>query len=208
MAKKRTKKRKTKRRSTSRRSDTPGWLWGAFGLAIGLSVAVAVYVKDRRPDATPRPVATTPTVTEPGPGTIDDNGETLAAAREPVPNAGASADVEDDSGERRFTFYEMLLKSEVVVDDEETGSSEPVAVVEPGTYALQVGSFSTETDADRRRAELALQGIESNIQKASVSNRIYYRVRIGPTDDLDELNLLRSRLRAAKIDAMIVREVD
>ena len=200
MAKKRGKKRRTKRRSGSRQNDTPGWLWGVLGLAVGLSVALAVYVKDRQPGSKPRPVAETPAETpaEPEPvaraGTVDDNGELMAT--------------DEGGGDRRFTFYEMLLKSEVVVTDEEAGSNEPVAVVEPGTYALQVGSFSTEADADRRRAELALQGIESNIQRASVDKRIYYRVRIGPTDDLDELNMLRSRLRSAQIDAMIVREVD
>ena len=176
----------------------PGWAWGALGLAIGLSVAVAIYVKDRRiePVPKPRPVAA---AVEPQP-VFDDNDEVGAPEK-----SGETAD-----GEQRFTFYEMLLKSEIVVRDEEdsSGSIEPVAVVEPGTYALQVGSFSAEQDADRRRAELAFQGIESSIQKASVGGRIYYRVRIGPTNDLDELNLLRSRLRAAEIDALIVREVD
>lgn len=197
--KKRTaKRRSTKRRSTKRKDDAPGWAWGLFGLAIGLSVAVAIYVKDRRPEGTAAPVAA---VAEPPPA-FDDNGEASAPAA-----AGETADAEK---EQRFTFYEMLLRSEVVISDEDdaSGSSEPVAVVEPGTYALQVGSFSSEQDADRRRAELALQGIESTIQKASVNNSIYYRVRIGPTDDLDELNLLRSRLRAAEIDALIVRELD
>ena len=84
-------------------------------------------------------------------------------------------------------------------------SSEPQAIEEPGTYILQAGSFSTPQDADRRRAELALQGIESYVQRARVNNRNYHRVYIGPIDDLDELNVTRSRLRAAKIDVMRIR---
>ena len=70
---------------------------------------------------------------------------------------------------------------------------------------LQAGSFTLFEDADRRRAELALHGIESQIQRVSIDDRVFHRVRIGPTDDLDELNLLRSRLRAAQIDVLRIR---
>ena len=73
---------------------------------------------------------------------------------------------------------------------------------------LQAGSFSTHADADRRRAELALHGIESHIQRVKVNDRNYHRVYIGPTDDLDELNMLRSRLRAAQIDVFRIRLSD
>ncbi len=80
--------------------------------------------------------------------------------------------------------------------------------MEPGVYILQAGSFSTNVDADRRRAELALQGIESHIQRVKVNDKNFHRVLIGPTDDLDELNLWRSRLRAAKIDIFRIRLSD
>ena len=71
-----------------------------------------------------------------------------------------------------------------------------------------VDGFSLALDfpvVDRRRAELALHGIESQIQRVMIDDRTYHRVRIGPTDDLDELNLLRSRLRAAQIDVLRIR---
>ena len=113
--------------------------------------------------------------------------------------------------EKRFTFYDLLPAAEFVVPEKAPTTSEyvqPEAVVEPGVYVLQAGSFSTNADADRRRAELALQGIESSIQRVTVNDNEYHRVVIGPTDDLDELNLLRSRLRAAKIDVLRIRLSD
>ena len=167
-----------------------------FGLAIGLSVAFAVYVKGRGPHA--RPVAREPaSLASP----LDDNDGADTAAEAPEPEAS----------EPRFTFYDVLPNFEVVVPDEtpdETADRGLQAVVEPGLYVLQAGSFSTATDADRRRAELALHGIESRIQHVTINDRNFYRVNIGPIDDLDQLNLLRSRLRAAKIDVLRIRVRD
>ena len=39
--------RKRRRRARSQKPQYPPFVWVLFGLAIGLSVAVAVYVKDR-----------------------------------------------------------------------------------------------------------------------------------------------------------------
>jgi cell division protein FtsN len=186
------KKRSKRRRSTSRKQEYPGWVWMLFGLAIGLSVAFAIFVRDRQP--APPPVARQPASLE---SAIDENGETTAieeAAEEPQAS--------------RFTFYDMLPNFEVVIPEQEpdvTADTEPRAVVKPGLYILQAGSFTRYEDADRRRAELALQGIESTIQRVTIDDKTYHRVRIGPTDDLEELNMLRSRLRAAKIDAIRIR---
>ncbi len=187
------KKRRTKRRSTQQQ-DYPGWVWMLFGLGIGLSVAFAVYMKDNRPATRPQPVAKQPASLD---GALDDNGEQSVAA---------VADPEES--QNRFDFYEMLPSFEVVIPEEEPDVSrdtEPRAVEEPGVYILQAGSFTTLADADRRRAQLALQGIESQIQRVTIDDKTYHRVRIGPTDDLDELNMLRSRLRAAEIDVLRIR---
>jgi cell division protein FtsN len=193
----RKKSRTAHKKRPSKGSDISPIVAGLFGLAVGLSVAVAIYVKDRRP----QPVAETPTP-EPASlqGAIDDNGENLEAT--------APA---EDKEEKRFTFYDILPNFEVVTPDEApeiARDAEPQAIVEPGVYVLQAGSFSTHTDADRRRAELALHGIASHIQRVKVNDRNYHRVYIGPTDDLDELNLLRSRLRVAKIDVFRIRLSD
>jgi cell division protein FtsN len=194
--------RKKRRRKKAPQSQAyPGWLWMLFGLAIGLSVAFAVYVKDRRPD--PQPVAAQPASLQ---NALDDNGETS-----PAGSAGAETPPAEEKKEKRFTFYDVLPAFEMIVPDApaespEAGSNvEPQAIVEPGLYVLQAGSFSTHTDADRRRAELALHGIESHIQRVMVNDRDYFRVYVGPTDELDELNMLRSRLRAAQIDVLRIR---
>ena len=185
-------RRKRRSKKSRKQAEYPGWVWMLFGLTLGLSVAFAVYVKDRQPLQTAQQRAPEPASLQ---SSIDDNGEINA----PEP---------EDKPERRFDFYDMLPAFEIDVDDvgEPTDdSSQPAAIEEPGVYILQAGSFSTHKDADRRKAELALHGIESYVQRARVNDRNYHRVYIGPIDDLDDLNLTRSRLRAAKIDVMRIR---
>jgi cell division protein FtsN len=172
-----------------------------FGLAIGLSVAFAVYMNAREPS---------PVVAKrvPEPASMQDAlNSNLDINSESVPEPEAPAPTRD----KRFTFYDILPNVEILTGDSAAAPSAdiaPRAVEEPGVYLLQAGSFSTHADADRRRAELALQGIESNIQRVKVNDRDYHRVYIGPTDDLDELNMLRSRLRNAKIDVLRIRVSD
>ena len=177
-----------------RKQHYPGWMWMLFGLSIGLSVAFAVYLKDRGPTAeppTPLPASLQ--------SALDDNAELVVSQPEESPK------------ERRFSFYDILPNFELVIPEKSpdiAADHAPQAVMEPGVYVLQAGSFSTNVDADRRRAELALQGIESHIQRVKVNDKNFHRVLIGPTDDLEELNLWRSRLRAAKIDIFRIRLSD
>jgi len=188
-------KRRRKRRQPKRKEEFPGWMWMVFGLTIGLSVAFAIYVNGlSRPDAT---AAVTPVKKEPQ-VVLDDNSEQ---------RTGAAPETEEKPPSR-FDFYSMLPNFEVIVPEQEPDvirDVQPQAVLQPGNYVLQAGSFSRYEDAERRRAELALQGIESRVQKVSIDDKTYHRVRIGPLQDLDKLNMIRSRLRQANIDVLRIR---
>ena len=55
------------------------------------------------------------------------------------------------------------------------------ASIVKGRFILQAASFPDIADASRLRAELALRGLGSYIEKVSISGRgAFYRVRIGP----------------------------
>ena len=55
------------------------------------------------------------------------------------------------------------------------------APIVKGRFILQAASFPDIADASRLRAELALRGLGSYIEKVSISGRgAFYRVRIGP----------------------------
>ena len=164
-----------------------------FGLAIGLSVAYAIYRKDLDVPPQPQPVAQQPA--------------SMAAPMQQEPVA-ADPVIEEEGAESRVTFYDMLPKFEGIIPEEEpdVARDQAVQVVEePGLYVLQAGSFGAVADADRRRAQLALLGIESVIQRVAIDDKTYHRVRIGPMDDLDRLNLVRNQLRQADIDVLRIR---
>lgn len=174
-------------RSKRRRQEPPGWQWMLAGLALGLVVAVGVYVYDRRP-----------------------GGIVAQAAVRPMPAAGgdtADEDVErEDAG--RFQFYELLPKFEVVIPERERGvaaDAEPAKLTRPGSYVLQAGSFRNYADADRMQATLALLGVESRIQNITIDDDAWHRVRVGPIDDLDELARLRERLSNERIEVLVIR---
>ena len=167
-----------------------------FGLGLGLLVAVGVYLRSpRTPAAAAVPTAvTTPSDKKPAP---HERTERQAAKAAPQPT-------DDD---RRFQFYDILPQFQVVVPRGESRGAAPATaraapVQQPGRYLLQAGSFSTPAEADRLQATLALRGIESRVQQATVDGNAFYRVQIGPIDELDALNRTRRQLLDAGIEAL------
>jgi cell division protein FtsN len=175
-----------KRRSSS--SGISGIAGFVVGLALGLSVALAVYLYDRRPAA--RIAQQTPPI---------------SAEEAPAPPQPAPA---SQQAETQYDFYEMLPKFEVVIPEQDGRvPQQPGAgpVQKPGAYVLQAGSFRNHADADRMRALIAMQGVESKIQKVTIDKDTWHRVRIGPITNLRKLEDTRSKLRQAQVDALVIR---
>ena len=169
-----------------------GWLGLSFGLGLGLAVAAVIYLKDHRLDA--------PEV----------HAGKMAKKRPHGTEAPEAGDpVADDS--KSYAFYEMLPKFEVVVPEKDKDVRPDIKSVpetRSGTYVLQVGSYKNFADADRVRAKLALLGIESNVQKVTVDNDTWHRIRIGPISKLDDLNRMRQTLHKADVDVLVIRVGD
>jgi len=128
---------------------------------------------------------------------------TTSRAPKPAP-AEPKAPVAEES--ERFEFYDMLPDAEVEVPVQPTtsGGAMPAPISVPGTYVVQAGAFPNFEEADKVKARLALLGIVSEIQVADTNERRFHRVRIGPIDNLDQLNRLRNRLRQNGIEYLVI----
>jgi cell division protein FtsN len=169
----------------------PGWVWGFIVGIIGAIVIIklgpVLYQAEMHAGkkGVPAPIAaTTPTT-------------------HTAPPAASTA--------THYDFYKMLPSFQVVIpgQDKEVKSGSPATtpVDQPGSYILQVGSFPSFADADKMKATLALQGIESSIQQVQVNNgSTWNRVRIGPLKDLKELKSIREKLAQDHIEPLVIKQ--
>ncbi len=190
----------------------PGWIWLICGLCIGLTIAAGFYVFGRPAGDGMRQqvVVDTPAA-----------GQNETAGEQPD-----DVSAEEEEQEPRFAFYKMLPDYEVVIPEEEypednsgqaatsAEAAEPAApqpttpsVEEPGQYVIQAGSFSTYDDANRRKAELALLGMDAHIVSFDLnSGKTVYRVQSSTIESNSRLNELLKRLRENRIDTLVMRD--
>ena len=182
------------RRTTKSKADrTSRFIWMLYGLTIGLLVAASAYKLDQWGLFFGEPTG--------------GNNETPPRVVVTEPQRNSAAPEEPHPAER-FDFYDILPNFEVVlpaVESEVTPDREIVPIGEPGSYVLQAGSFTNVTDAERMRATLALLGLESRLQRVSIDEDVYHRVRIGPLSNLNELNRYRRQLREAEVEILLIK---
>lgn len=168
-----------------------GWVGFGAGLGVGLAVALGVHLYDRNQLSVPAEPIPAP-AQSPASATASDDGAVISSAETPV---GPDLD-----------FYDMLPKQEVEVpgNSGKASSSAATTPLPTGDAVLQAGSFKQSTEAEKMQAQLALVGISAKIQRASVDDETWYRVRIGPIATVEELRVIQSKLREAEISATAV----
>jgi cell division protein FtsN len=68
------------------------------------------------------------------------------------------------------------------------------SVKSEAVYFLQVGAFPKRADADAQKANLAMQGIQSQLSEATSDGNTVWRVRVGPFNSVEESNPVRDKL--------------
>ncbi|MFM7627812.1 MAG: SPOR domain-containing protein, partial [Gammaproteobacteria bacterium] len=111
----------------------------------------------------------------------------------------------------QFDFYDRLKNQQVVIPEQEKDARPelPTSLIDrPGVYVLQPGAYRDAAEAEKLRARLARLGVQATIQRVAIDADVFHRVRIGPYEDLGELNAVRAKLRAADIDPQVMRVGD
>lgn len=193
--------RDMKSRKTTHKKSAGGTLIGMFiGLVLGVCIAAGVvwYINKA-------PLPFNQNV---------QNGDTRPASAttslEPKALPGKPG---DPAMEKRFQFYDILPgKADAVPEKAATTTPADKPESKPEAKAgkesrsplfLQAGSFSNAEDADNQKVKLAFMGIESTVQQVMIEDRTWYRVRIGPYFQLEELNKTRASLAKSGIEAQL-----
>ncbi len=177
-------------RKAQPRAHRPLGSWVSFisGLTLGLFVALAVYLRS---------------------GSVLDE---KPQARKPF-DAEHSQAVVAATPKPKFDFYKILPEVEVKVNDTEIAApTEKSSTLAPATndhntaYVIQVGSFQRYEQADKAKAQLALQGIQANIQRVVINGQdIWYRVHVGPYAKVADVQAMRARLSAAGMTHILLK---
>ena len=105
----------------------------------------------------------------------------------------------------RFDFYEVLPNQELDLNPEIEPADLQTSRLDNEQYLLQVGSFRKETDADRRRGELALLGLDASIEASDSDNGRWFRVYLGPFASRSEMARARTLTAEADMDTLLLK---
>ena len=179
------KHRASQNKNAPQQTTVVWWKWGLIILLVALFAVFLFFLKSSEPNIKQG----------------QQNIRPAPLAKKMPKEAPASA---DKPREPTFTFYNIL--SEEQVYDHEMNArkrEERVGKGKKSKYTLQAGAFRDYTAADKLKAELALTGIESKIEKAKVGNAVWNRVKIGPYNSPSRASALKERLKKMGIDAIV-----
>lgn len=183
-------------KSSAQRKSANTLLVGILaGMVIGVAMAAAVaWFMKRSPS---------PFVNHEQPALAVPQPESALPA---IPVEQPPAQAGDDK--QRFQFYKILTDKQKTPPVAPADQARPVKPQAPAfqPQILQAGSFPNANDAENLKAKLALLGVEASIQSATIKDKgVWYRVRLGPYKNADEMNKARGFLKQNGVDSTPMR---
>lgn len=198
---------KPRSRSSANRPARGGTVLGIFiGLVLGLVLAtvIAVYMTKA-----PVPFITNKTGTPPPRASAPTQDRSLAETARPAepPRVAVPTAEPASKDKQRFDFYRILPGQEEPVTDKELRQAAKKGTAGPRElYVVQAGAFQNPADADNLKARLALIGLQASVEPATLPDKgTWYRVRLGPYAQLDEINRVRGQLAQNGVEASLVK---
>jgi cell division protein FtsN len=119
----------------------------------------------------------------------------------------------------KFDFFTVLPEREVIVTDKPRSAPRSASAVKQADrppvdqpeisgerYILQAGSFRQGADADRRRAQILLLGLDAKVESVEANGDRWHRVYVGPFQSHNTLTDARSKLINESIDTLVIRQ--
>lgn len=168
-------------------------------LGVGASLAVTIYLKGADSPFAEKKVSTQK------PGLLEHEMSIEKLPKEPTTAENALPKAENpNKTDNKFDFYTILPETESTVTEQEIKNN--TKAVKKDNYFLQVGAFPDEADADNMKAKLALQGFEAVVQTATIPEKgVWHRVRVGPLNDVDQINKIRGELTTNGFNADLIK---
>lgn len=181
-----------KHRASHNRTKKPNtvvswWKWALVILLISLFVIFLTYLNSSSVD-------------------VEDwqkNQETLVSKKEAIKQ---QKKIQEEKNEPIYDFYTILPETETIISDHEIGTRSREEKFGKGkkiNYIIQAGSFRGFAEADKLRANLALMGVESKIEKAIIGNIIWNRVVMGPYSNSSKVSTIQKQLRKNGVDSRV-----
>jgi cell division protein FtsN len=117
----------------------------------------------------------------------------------------AAAPATPGSDQPSFEFFTELPKQRIEIDVDPEEIQAHRGANSSDVYILQAGSFRDAEDADRRRAELLLLGLEPKVEETNGDNGRWFRVYLGPFDSRSRMQQARSLTAQQDIDTLLLK---
>lgn len=227
MAKKAAPKRGASRNQpAAKKQPVPGWVWLASGLAIGGFVVFLMKLEPgndavRRSKGEEAQVAsktkqeapTTPTPVKPKydfytllpesevivpPDAVP---QTSPTPTPPKPETSPATTAQLPAGSPQQAQTPAQAATQTPAQQPKTAAQPPVTL-----FFLQAGSFRTQADADRVRAQIILIGQDVRVESGKVKDDTWYRVLVGPFRDRNQLTQAQSQLASNGFKNLLLQQ--